>query len=175
MLDYNYLRNNERVFLATTSVTVFEFEILLMAFAEAFAETAQRTVRGEFRFRKKGGGQHGKLPHLEDKLLFILSYVKNYPLQSYHGLQFGLSQPNTCRQIHNLLPKLKRALIILGCQPERTAEDLVRRLKDQIGRGELVQDGVERMRERPQDAEIQKLYYSGKKNAHGKEFDHWRS
>ncbi len=65
MLDYNYLRHNERVFLATTSVTVFEFEILLMAFAEAFAETAQRTVTGECRFRRKGGGQHGKLPHLE--------------------------------------------------------------------------------------------------------------
>ena len=175
MLDYNCLRNNERVFLATTSVTVFEFEILLMAFAEAFAEVAQRTVRGEFRFRRKGGGQRGKLPHIEDKLLFILSYTKNYPLQTYHGLQFGLSQPNTCRQIHTLLPKLKRALEILGCQPARTAEGLAERLKNQVERGEIVQDGVERMRQRPKDAEIQKLSYSGKKNAYGKEFDHWRS
>lgn len=174
MLDYNYLRNNERVFLATTSVTVFEFEIRLIAFAEAFAETVDRTVTNEVRFRKKGGGQRGKLPNLEDKLLFILSYTKNYPLQNYHGLQFGLSQPNTCRQIHALLPKLKRALEILGCQPTRTAEDLVERLKNQVERGELVQDGVERMRERPQDDERQKLYYSGKKNAHGKEFADWR-
>lgn len=170
MLDYNCLRNNERVFLATTSVTVFEFEILLMAFAEAFAETAQRTVTGECRFRKKGGGQRGKLSSLEAKLLFILSYTKNYPLQNYHGLPFGLSQPNTCRQIHNLLPKLKRALEILGCQPEREAEGLADRLKNQVERGELVQDGVERMRERPQDYERQKMYYSGKKNAYGKEF-----
>jgi hypothetical protein len=89
--------------------------------------------------------------------LFILSYVKNYPLQSYHGLQFGLSQPNTCRQIHTLLPKLKRALAILGCQPPRTAADLVRRLKDQVECGELVQDGVERRRERPKDQETQKM------------------
>ncbi len=175
MLNYNCLRNNERVFLATTSVTVFEFQILLMAFAEAFAETAQRTVEGEVRFRKKGGGQRGKLPTLEAKLLFILSYTKNYPLQTYHGLQFGLSQPNTCRQIHNLLPKLKRALEILGCKPERTADELVERLKNQVARGELAQDGVERMRERPQDNERQKLYYSGKKNSYGKEFDSWRS
>ena len=75
MLNYNSLRNNERVFLATTSVTVLEFQILLIAFAEAFAETAHRTVTGEFRFRKKGGGQFGKLPNIEDKLLFILSVV----------------------------------------------------------------------------------------------------
>ncbi|MCY7347928.1 MAG: transposase family protein [Pyrinomonadaceae bacterium] len=95
---------------------------------------------------------------LKRALLFILSYTKNYPLQNYHGLQFGLSQPNTCRQIHSLLPKLKRALAILGCQPARTAEDLVQRLKNQVERGELVQDGVERRRERPQDDETQKLY-----------------
>ena len=134
-----------------------------MAFAEAFAETTHRTVTDESRFRKKGGGQLGKLPCLADKLLFILSYTKNYPLQTYHGLQFGLSQSNTCRRIHALLPKLKRALEILGCRPERNAEDLVERLKNQVEQGELVQDGVERMRERPKDKEQQKLFYSGKK------------
>ena len=74
-----------------------------------------------------------------------------------------MSQPKTNVQIHSLLPKLKRALKILGCQPERTAEDLVERLKNQVEAGELVQDGVERMRERPLDEETQKLYYSGKK------------
>ncbi len=163
MLNYNSLKNNERVFLSTTSVTVVEFQVLLIAFAQAFAETAQRTVTNEARFRKKGGGQRGKLSDIETKLLFILSYIKNYPLQTYHGLQFGLSQPNTCRQIHALLPKLKRGLEILGCQPDRCAEDLAERLTNQVERGELVQDGVERMRERPQDYERQKLCYSGKK------------
>jgi Helix-turn-helix of DDE superfamily endonuclease len=174
MLNYKSLQNNERVFLAVTSVTVFEFEVLLMAFGEAFAETADRTVTGAGRFRKKGGGQRGKLTCLADKLLFILSYTKNYPLQTSHGLHFGLSQPNTCRRIHALLPKLKRALEILGCKPERTAEGLTERLKNQVKHGELVQDGVERMRERPQNDEQQKLFYSGKKNAYGKEFDHRR-
>ena len=174
MLNYQSLRNNETVFLSVTSVTVFEFEVLLMAFAEALAETAHRTVTDEGRFRKKGGGQRGKLTCLADKLLFILSYTKNYPMQTYHGLQFGLSQPNTCRRIHALLPHLKRALEILGCQPERSAEGLAERLRKQMEGGELVQDGVERMRERPQDSARQKVFYSGKKNAYGKEFDHRR-
>jgi hypothetical protein len=61
------------------------------------------------------------------------------------------------------LPKLKRALEILGCKPDGCAEDLAERLKNQVERGELVQDGVERMRDRPKDYETQKLYYSGKK------------
>ena len=163
MLNYDSLQNNETVFLSITSVTIFEFRILLLAFDEAFAETAHRTVINQFRYRKKGGGQPGKLPTSEDKLLFILSYTKNYPLQTYHGQQFGLTQSNTCRHIQALLPKLKRALELLGCRPEREAEGLARRLRDRVEPKELVQDGVERMRERPQDDERQKLLYSGKK------------
>ena len=164
MLNYDDMRKKPRVFLSVTSVTVVEFQVLLGAFAQAFEEVSHLTAEGKPRKRKKGGGQiGGKLPRMEDKLLFILSYIKNYPLQTYQGLQFGLSQPKTNIQIHSLLPKLKRALEILGCQPARTAEDLVERLKNQIAVGELVQDGVERMRERPLDEEAQKLYYSGKK------------
>ena len=85
MLNYDTLQNNKTTFLSVTSVTVFEFQVLLIAFSQVFDETSHLTVEGESRFRKKGGGQPGKLPRLEDKLLFILSYIKNYPLQTYHG------------------------------------------------------------------------------------------
>jgi len=163
MLNYDTLQKNETTFLSVTSLTVFEFQVLLIAFGQAFEETSHLTAEGQARERKRGGGQVGKLFRLEDKLLFILSYVKNYPTQTYHGLQFDLSQSKTNLQIHALLPKFKRALEILGCQPERNAEDFVAKLKKQVQRGELVQDGVERNRERPKDEQQQKLYYSGKK------------
>jgi len=78
-------------------------------------------------------------------------------------LQFNLSQSKTNEQIHRLLPKLKRALEILDCQPQPKADEFVERLKEQVEVGELVQDAVERNRERPQDNDRQKLYYSGKK------------
>ena len=52
---------------------------------------------------------------------------------------------------------------------------MAERLQNEIEAGELVQDGVERMRERPKDSEEQKLYYSGKKNAHREEFANWKS
>jgi len=174
MLNYDALQNNETTFLSVTSLTIFEFQVLLIAFGQAFGEVAHLTVEGEPRFRKKGGGQLGRLPRLEDKLLFILSYIKNYPLQTYHGLQFGLSQSKTNLQIHNLLPKLKRALEILECKPVRNADEFARRLKNQVEKGELVQDGVERNRERPKDEVEQKKYYSGKKNTYGEKSNNWR-
>jgi hypothetical protein len=163
MLSYDELKNNEREFLSITSVTVFEFQLLLVAFAQAFAESEHLTVKSEPRFRKKGGGQKGKLPKFEDKLLFILSYIKNYPLQTYHGKQFGLSQSKTNERIHSFLPKLRRACSIMRCNPSRQAGEFVERLTSQAEKGELVQDGVERMRERPKDEAEQKEYYSGKK------------
>jgi hypothetical protein len=47
---------------------------------------------------------------MEDKWLFILVYQKTNPLQTIHGLHFGLSQPQTNYWIHRLLPVLRRAL-----------------------------------------------------------------
>ena len=58
---------------------------------------------------------------MEDKLLFILVYQKTNPLQTMHGLHFGLSQPQTNYWIHRLLPVLRWALAALDMAPERDA------------------------------------------------------
>jgi len=44
-----------------------------------------------------------------EKLFCDGSYQKTNPLQTMHGLQFGLSQPQTNDWIHHLLPVLQRA------------------------------------------------------------------
>ena len=80
MLNYDSLQKTPRVFLSVTSLLVVEFQVLRVAFAQAFEEVAHLTNEGKPRQRKRGGGQiGGKLPRLEDKLLFISSYIKNYP------------------------------------------------------------------------------------------------
>ncbi len=43
MLNYKTLQNNETVFFSVTSVAVFEFEMLLIEFAQAFSETTNRS------------------------------------------------------------------------------------------------------------------------------------
>jgi Helix-turn-helix of DDE superfamily endonuclease len=49
-------------------------------------------------------------------MLFILVYQKTHPLQTVHGLHFGLSQPQAhyWYWVHHLLPILQRALADLG-------------------------------------------------------------
>lgn len=97
MLTYNALKDKAKEFLAATGLKVEEFARLLPAFESAYHALypVDQTAEGKTRQRLPGGGTQGTLRRFEDKLLFILVYQKTYPLQTMHGLQFGLSQPQT--------------------------------------------------------------------------------
>jgi len=99
MLDYTTLRQDRRKFLALTGLTVKEFKSLLPAFRDAYRcryESGQ-TLAGRRRKRRVGGGRHGQLDAVEQKLLFILVYQKAYPCE--HAVEArGVSQPHLPRQ-----------------------------------------------------------------------------
>ena len=165
MLTYAKLKDNPRRFLAVTSITRDEFEHLVPVFAEAYAATQSHThtQAGQPRQRRAGGGRKACLATVEDKLLFILMYQKTYPLQTVHGLQFGLSQAQTNEWVHRLLPVLNITLERLGYAPER---DPVAFQQSRVSSGPplAVQlDGTERRRHRPKNPEKQRAHYSGKK------------
>src|SRR4029450_10387933 len=105
MLTYASLKDRPREFLAVTGLTQAEFARLLPAFAAAYAVLypPDKTFDGKRRGRQGGGGAKGGLPQMADKLLFILVYQKTNPLQTMHGLQFQISQPQTNSWIHRLL------------------------------------------------------------------------
>jgi hypothetical protein len=168
MLTYESLKDRPRDFLAATGLTHEEFARLLAAFAGAYAALypLAKTLEGKVRQRQVGGGTKGVLPEMEDKLLFIVVYQKTHPLQTMHGLHFGLSQPQANYWIHHLLPVLQRALADLGLAPEREASRVAESPLALEGASELAIDGSERRRQRPQDAVAQKEHYSGKKKAH---------
>jgi Helix-turn-helix of DDE superfamily endonuclease len=113
MLIYTTLKDRPRDFLAATGLTHEEFLRVLPAFVAAYTACypLDKTWQGKVRQRKLGGGAKGLLSQMEDKLLFILVYQKTNPLQTIHGLHFGLSQPQTNYWIHRLLPVLRRALV----------------------------------------------------------------
>jgi hypothetical protein len=91
------------------------------------------------------------LPEIADKLFFILVYQKTNPLQTMHGLQFGMSQPPAHCWIHRLLPILQHALRDLGEAPERDARRVAGSPLALAGGPHLQVDGTERRRQRPKD------------------------
>src|SRR5690349_23387126 len=68
------------------------------------------------------------LPTSEDRLLFILAYVKTYSLQVVQGRLFGMGQSKANQWIHVLLPVLLAALRALGDAPTRSLTALAQRL-----------------------------------------------
>jgi len=168
MLTYTTLQDRPREFLAATGLTHAEFARLLPAFATAYAllDPSEKTLEGKPRQRRAGGGATGTLPQMDDKLLFLLVFQKTNPLQTMHGLQFQLSQPQTNYWIPHLLPVLQRAFVALGVAPERDASRVATSPLALEGAPDVVMDGTERRRQRPTDAAQQKEQYSGKKKTH---------
>ena len=168
MLTYITLQDRPREFLTATGLTHAEFARLLPAFATAYTALypPDKTLEGKRRQRRVGGGATGALPQMEDKLFFILVFHKTNPLQTMHGLQFDLSQPQAHHWMHHLLPVLPRALVALDVAPERDASRVATSLLALEGAPNLALDGTERRRQRPQNAIAQTEHDSGKKKAH---------
>src|SRR2546425_3707388 len=145
MLTYTTLQDRPREFLAATGLTHAEFARLLPAFATAYTALypPAKTLEGKPRQRRVGGGAIGALPQMEDKLLFLLVFQKTNPLQTMHGLQCDLSQPQTNYWIHHLLPVLHRALADLAMAPERDASRVATSHLALEGAPALALDGTE--------------------------------
>src|ERR1700726_4673364 len=116
MITYIKLQSNRRKFLALTGLTLPEFELLLTAFTRSYERLylPDQTLAGQPRHRFAGGGRKGVLHSPEQKLLFLLVYLKTYPLQALLAELFELSQSGVNFWIHRLLPIIQEALDQLG-------------------------------------------------------------
>jgi hypothetical protein len=117
-------------FLDLTSVTLDEFQQLVPPFEAAFqAHMAAWRLDGKPRTaRRFTVYQNCPLPTPEDRLFFILTYLKTYALQVVQGRLFGMRQSKANQWIHVLLPALLTALRTLGDAPTRSLTALAQRL-----------------------------------------------
>lgn len=148
-----------------TGYTDEEFQALLPYFAHRFTEYINEyTLEGNKRVKRRHVAyKNSPLPTMEDKLLFILVYLKTNNLQSVQAELFGMHQPEANVWIHVLKPLLNQALADSGHLPARSMEEL--ELEDENNL--FFHDGTEREIPRPTDQETQKEYYSGKKTSFG--------
>jgi Helix-turn-helix of DDE superfamily endonuclease len=116
-----------------TGLTETEFQALLPYFEQAFeAYMGNCTIDGQPRTsRRYSTYATCPLPTMADKLLFILTYLKQNPIQEVQGQLFGMSQSNANKWIHLLHPVLNQALADQELLPARTADDLAARLARQ--------------------------------------------
>src|SRR5437867_3464535 len=124
------LQSRPMEFLDFTSVTLDEFQQLVPPFETAFhARMAAWRMDGKPRTARRFTiYKNCPLPSPEDRLFFILVYLKTYALQVVHGRLFGMVQGKANQWMHVLLPALLAALRTLGDAPARSLAALAQRL-----------------------------------------------
>src|SRR4029450_13987199 len=117
-------------FLDFTSLTLEEFQTLVPSFETAFrAHLAVWRLDGKPRTtRRFTVYKHCPLPTPEDRLFFILTYLKTSELPGAQGRLVGLGQSKANQWMHVLLPVLLAALRTLGDAPARSLTALAQRL-----------------------------------------------
>ena len=117
---------------------------------------------GKIRYQNKEikrlpkGGKPGVFSSHEERLFFVLYYLKTCPTFDVLGFHFGLSAGQAHDYVELFLHVLERALTDLGQLPEvtlETPEDLSQ-LVDQYN--DIIIDGVEMAYVRPHDEAHQK-------------------
>src|SRR5215813_6765585 len=129
-LRFTELQSRPMEFLDFTSLTLDEFQQLVPPFEAAFhARMAVWRMDGKPRTARRFI-VYKNCPLLapEDRLLFILVYLKTYTLQVVQGRLFGMGQSKANQWIHVLLPVLLAALRVLGDAPARSLTALAQRL-----------------------------------------------
>ena len=165
MTNYARLSERPRKFQALSGYTSEEFQALLPAFESVFQKRMQAfTLDGKER-QKRSYVTYSNcpLPTMEDKLLFVLMYLRKATTQDIFGEVFNMPQPVVNKWIHILHPCLNQALYTLGEIPARSAVDLQLPAEEDLL---YFQDGTERPVQRPKNPEAQRTLYSGKKKRH---------
>src|SRR5262245_52526954 len=129
-VQFTDVQDRPTEFLELTSLTLDEFQQLVPPFEAAFhAHMAAWRLDGKPRTaRQFAVYKNCPLPTPEDRLVFILAYIKTYALQVVQGRLFGMGQSKANQWIHVLLPVLLAALRTLGDAPARSLRALAQRL-----------------------------------------------
>ena len=112
VFSYHQVQEYPKLFLAMTGLMPTEFQQLLPHFQYAWGQYVQQYyVDRDNRQRQYGAGRsEATLVTIEDKLLFILYYVKVYPLQEILAFEFGMVQSTANEWIHILSERIAKGL-----------------------------------------------------------------
>lgn len=117
------------------------------------------------RQRQVGGGRKGDLPETEDKLLYILLYLKLYPTYDAMSVLTNHCRSKCGDSVKFFLPALEMALGRKLVLPKRHGYSLKEIFRQHPEIKDVFMDGTERPVHRPKNLKKRNKLYSGKKKA----------
>lgn len=140
-----------------------EIKQLLPVFSQCLL--ARRHELKPDRQRKVGGGRKGDLPTDEDKLLYILMFLKIYPTYDVLSVLANHQRSKCGDSVQHFLPVLEKTLGRKLVLPERKATSLKEVFERVPGLKDIFLDGTERRTQKPKNKKKRNKLYSGKKKA----------
>jgi len=150
----------ERKWRAATGTTQQKFTLLLDLFTASYLTLYGQTVAQ----RQTGSTKPASLPSEQELLFFTLFSLKANLTYDLLGLVCGMDGTNAQRNQQLGLQVLQHTLQQAACLPVRqfaTPEEFTAYFQSEA---ELLLDGVEQRVQRPHQYEVQKEFYSGKRN-----------
>jgi hypothetical protein len=131
MPKFDSILQNERRLRAFTGLDTATFTSFLPQFTSAMEHYLNHsTLDGYIREGDRAiTYTNSPLPTSADRLLFILTYLKQNAIQELHGQLFGMSQSNVSKWLRLLLDILTMALARSNLLPARTAAQLAGQLR----------------------------------------------
>lgn len=125
-LNYDGVKEKPETLRAMTSLDRNEFELLCLSFSQVWEKETRSSERDASK-----GGRKPILNRHEDRLLFILFYLKTYPLQEVLAHLFGMSQGQAHFLIDQLSRMLRETLKQMDHLPARISEEMARKLAEE--------------------------------------------
>ena len=116
----------------------------------------------KIRINKKGGGRPKKLRR-EEEICLCIFYLRHLPTFEILGLQFDISKIQANDTFNYWIEIIRKILPASLMEQAIKDREELERVKELLSEYELIVDSWEQPRERPEDNQIQKEYYSGKK------------
>jgi hypothetical protein len=149
-----------RQWAAVTGFTRAQFEKLLVLFSQSYFELFGKTVAE----RQAEIEITPSLRSEEEMLLFTLFSLKSGLTYDALGFVCGMDASNAKRNQQIGLQVLERALSAAQCLPRREFKDAAEFASYLQNETTVIIDGLEQRVQRPNDDEVQRDFYSGKKS-----------
>ena len=139
-LSYSMVAHDPLMLFELTGLSHTDFTLLLRPFEHAFEHLmGERTLEGKPRQNRRYRSYiNSPLPTPEERLFFVLHYLRQKPTQALQGRLFGLPQCKVNQWLHVLLPTLLAALHSLDVPHRIMYIDLIKRLEVVLRRKRLI-------------------------------------
>lgn len=154
---------SDRICKALSGLSINEFNNLIPDLENVLSEYRRSVLPS--RLRKVGGGRKGNLPTIEDKLLAILIYLKDYPTFDVLGFIIGTDRTRAFRWVKLLLPMISKTLARKIALPKRQINSVEEWLRIHPELKDIMIDGMERRINKPKKIKKRNKLYSGKKKS----------